>query len=61
MDVLDRFKQDIKAGGVARMKEVAQATGVTYGTLRNIYYGQSKNPGYDKTEKLRKFYELVDA
>jgi transcriptional regulator with XRE-family HTH domain len=61
MDLLERFKKDVKAGGDARMREIAAATGVTLGTLRNIRYGQSKNPRYNNVEKLRQFYERQAA
>jgi hypothetical protein len=60
MDVLERFRQDIKAGGGRRFEEIAQATGVRRGTLRNIYYGQVKNTGYRNVEALRAFYELFE-
>lgn len=61
MDLLDRYRADVKAGGIQRMREIAERTGITFGTLRNICYGQSRNPRYSNTERLRLFYQLEDA
>jgi hypothetical protein len=60
MDVIDRFKQDVAAAprrGV-RLVELSAATGITLGSLRNIYYGQSPNPGYDKVRALQSYYDV---
>jgi hypothetical protein len=60
MDPVERFKHDVRtsaAGVGVRLTQVAEATGITRGTLKNIYYGQSKDTGYSKAEKLRQFYE----
>ena len=57
MDVLDIYRSDVKAKGGKRMEEIASATGLKLGTLRNIYYIPTMEPGHFKVEALRKFYK----
>jgi transcriptional regulator with XRE-family HTH domain len=57
MDLLERYRADVKSGDVGRrMQEIADQTGISIGTLRNIYYGQSQNPRYNNVERLRRYY-----
>ena len=58
MDILDTFRSDVRNSGriLARMHEVAAASGVAPNTLRNLLYGATTNPRYNTVERLRAFY-----
>lgn len=57
MDILETFREDVRSKR-RRLEEVAAGSGVKAKTLRNIYYGTTKNPRYDNVERLRAFYQM---
>lgn len=58
MDSIDLFKADVAAAGktLARIDEVACATGIKPKTLRNIYYEETPNPRRNNLRRLDAYY-----
>lgn len=44
----------------AKRKEVARATGLTYGYLNKLAYGEIKNPGSAQVDALRSHFLALD-
>lgn len=56
---IERFKKDVSASGrvVARIEEIAAATGIKAKTLRNQYYGATQCMRYQHVVALDQFYD----
>lgn len=56
MDILERVRSDLRGASLARQKEVAEAIGIPWATLRKIIDSNTTNPRYSTVEKLRAYY-----
>ena len=56
MDVIERLKSDVASGPRGRIGEIAAGSGVSIKTLRNIWYGYTKDITYSNARKLAEYY-----
>lgn len=56
MDIITKFKNDVGKGERGRLGEIADKSGVSLRTLRNLYYGYTEVMSYQHMRLLEKFY-----
>lgn len=59
MNPIERFREDVTASTrrLARIDEIAAATGISPKTLRNLHYGATRFMRYENVAKLETYYE----
>ena len=60
-DPISMFRRDVQSAPkvLARIDEIAAATGITAKTLRNLYYGATDCMRYGNVLKLDEFYRIA--
>lgn len=56
MDDLDLVKARLAGTPISRIQDLADATGVPFGTLFKVKYGTTKNPRYDTVKPLAEYF-----
>jgi len=57
MEILEIVRADLKGATLARQHEVAEGSGVPWGTLRKIVDGDTQNPLYETVRALAAYYQ----
>lgn len=61
MDILEVVRADLKGATMERQREVAEATGIPWSTLRKIVDEDTESPRYDTVKRLVAYYEQREA
>lgn len=55
-DLVQAFRDDVDAGYIGRIGEIAEATGISLKNLRNLYYGFTDTMLYENMRALESYY-----
>ena len=61
MDDLELIRKRLEAVPISELPELADKSGVPFGTLHKIKYGKTKNPRFETVKLLREYFLRVAA